>query len=307
LGPDRLAIAKAEFDAMVSDGTASPSESSWASALQIVTKKDNGWRPCGDYRALNARTIPDRYPVRHVQDYSHQLAGCNIFSKIDLVRAYNEIAVNPSDIQKTAITTPFGLFVFPYMSFGLHNAAQTLQQFMADTLRGFDFCFAYLDDILIFSRTPEEHECHLHATFERLKSQGILINPTKCVFRTSEVTFLGHKVSTEGSRPLDERIAHIQDFPLPKTINQLRPFLGMLNFYRRFLPQAAAAQAPLNDILSGPSIKGTKPIVWTPELENAFDQCKLSLSRATLLAHPDPTMQLVLVIDAYTTSTGAVL
>jgi hypothetical protein len=108
------------------------------------------------------------------------------------------------------------------MSFGLRNATQTFQRFMDDTLRGLDFCFAYLDNILIFSQTPEKHECHLRATFERLKSQGILINPNKCVFRTSEVTFLGHKVSAEGSRLLDERITHLQDFPLPKTINQLR-------------------------------------------------------------------------------------
>jgi len=154
---------------MLREDTVRCSDGSWSSALHLIPK-DNGWHPCGGYRALNARTIPDRYPVRHIHDYSHHLAGCTTFSIIDLVRAYHQIPVHLDGVQKTAITTPFGLFEFPFMSFGLQNAAQTFQQFMDEILRGFDFCFTYIDDILVFSCSLEEHERHLRKLFSQLKA-----------------------------------------------------------------------------------------------------------------------------------------
>jgi hypothetical protein len=193
------------------------------------------------------------------------------------------------------------------MSFGLRNAAQTLQRFMDEVLRGLDFCFGYLDDIFIFSRTVEEHEQHRRTLFDRLHGHGILVNPAKCVFSAPQVTFLGYKVSSEGSRPLEERVTNLRDCPPPKTASQLRRFLGMLNFNRRFLTHDAATQAPLHAALSGPRVKGSHPIAWKPDLHMAFEECKASLTRATLLEHPDPTAPLALVTDASTIAMGAVL
>jgi len=141
---------------MLNDGTARSSEGSCSSAVHLFPKKDRGWGPCGDYRELNARTIPNRYPVCYINDYSHLLAGFTIFLAIDLVRAYHQILVHSDDVHNTAFTIPFWLFEFALISLVLRNAAQTFQRFMDEILRGFDFCFAYIYDILVYSRTPEE-------------------------------------------------------------------------------------------------------------------------------------------------------
>ena len=148
------------------------------------------------------------------------------------------------DICKTAITTPFGLFEFTKMPFGLRNAAQTFQRFMDEVTRGLDFVYVYIDDILIASTNALAHEVHLRLLFDRFRQYGVVINPAKSVFGVSSLEFLGHKVSANGIQPLDSKVQAIRDFPLPTSLTKLREFLGLVNFYRRFLPRCSYIVQP---------------------------------------------------------------
>jgi len=193
------------------------------------------------------------------------------------------------------------------MYFGLRNAAQTFQRFIDEVLRDLDFCYAYIDDAMVATASEEEHEQHLRILFQRFNEYGVLLNPAKCVFGATEVTFLGYTVSAAGTRPLEEKVAAINRFQRPVLVKDLRRFLGMLNFYRRFIPQAASIQAPLHAEVAGPKVKGSQSVDWTPAMVQAFEDCKASLSHATLLAHPDPSAALALFTEASDTAIGAAL
>lgn len=308
LPPDRYVKAKKEFQIMQELGICRPSKGAWASPLHIVPKKDGNIRPCGDYRMLNAITKPDRYPVPRLQNFTYVLAGKKVYSRLDVNRAFNCIPVAEADIEKTAVITPFGLWEFTKMPFGLRNSAQTFQRFMDNNvLQGLDYIFAYIDDVIVASDDIISHRRHLEEVFRRFNEFGITINISKCSFGQEKLEFLGFEVSTSGIRPLDHKVKAIVDFPRPTTVEELRRYLGMLNFYRSHIPHAADNQAEMNKYLHNSKRKDKTKIEWTVKAEEEFEQSKVSLQKAILLSHPIADSTMTLMTDASNTSVGASL
>ena len=230
LDPQKYAAAKAEFERMEKAGIVRRSNSPWASALHMVPKPDSSWHPCGDFRRLNNATVPDKYRIPNIRDFTNNVAGSHMFSTLDLMKGYYQVEMFPDDIPKIAIITPFSLFEFVWMSFGLRNAGSTFQHLMDRVLAGLPFIFIYLDDVLVASPDHASHRHHLRKVLRRLRENGLTINPQKSVFSQEEVKFLGHGVSASRICPLPGHVEAVVQFPRPLTPFDLQHFLGLMNF-----------------------------------------------------------------------------
>ena len=251
LSHERLAFIKQEIQQLLASSIVVPSSLPYASPIHIVPKQKPGdFRMVDDYRALSNVLEPDRYPLPYLADFVDTAQGCTIFSTLDCHKGYHQIPVAKQDQQKTAVITPVGLYGYTKMPFGMRDCGNTFQRFMDQVTRGLDFCFAYVDNVLVASSSFEEHKSHMHELMRRFAHYGVVLNKDKCVFSVSEITFLGHLVTQEGIKPLHQKVEAIENFSPPINLRQLRRFLGMVYNYRRFIPNCADTLRPLKAYIS---------------------------------------------------------
>jgi hypothetical protein len=217
-------------------------------------------RMCIDYRALNAQTIRNRYALPRIDELLDRLHGAKIYSKLDLTSGYHQIAVHPKDRLKTAFRTRYGHYEFNVMPFGLTNAPATFQTLMNDIFRDLlDVCVVvYLDDILVYSKTRADHEKHLRMVLERLQKHQLYAKLSKCSFFVTEIEYLGHIISPNGMRPNPKLVEALQKFPRPTTLKELQSFLGLANYYRKFIKDYSSIATSLTDATRNAS--QTRPI-----------------------------------------------
>ncbi|XP_034565104.1 uncharacterized protein LOC117830889 isoform X1 [Notolabrus celidotus] len=304
--PERLLVAlKKEVDLMLSLGIIEASKSEWCNPVVLVPKKDGSIRFCIDFRYLNSISLFDSYPTPRIDDLLERLGKAKYLTTLDLCKGYWQVPLTEQSRKLTAFRTPWGLFQFTVLPFGLHGAPATFQRLMDQVLSDFSgFAAAYLDDIVIYSNTWEEHLEHLQAVMDRIHSAGLTVNPSKCVFAAAETEYLGHIIGNGVIRPQVSKIQAMESCPLPQTRKQLRSFLGMAGFYHRFIPQFSTRAALLTDLTGS---RSPNQIQWTEEAVAAFQDLQKSLSKQPVLYSPNFDEHFILQTDASDRGLGAVL
>ena len=297
---------------MLEGGVIKESCSPWAAPIVLVQKKCGAWRFCVDYRKLNNITHKDAFPLPRIEDSLTSLNQAEWYSTLDLASGYWQVEVEESDKEKTAFTTPFGLFEFERMPFGLCNAPATFQRLMQRCLgeQLTESALVYLDDVIVFSKNFSDHLDHLESVFQALGRYGLKLRPEKCHLFQKQVKFLGHVVGSQGVSPDPDKVAAVADWQPPSTVRQVRAFLGFVGYYRRFIRDFAKIAKPLNELLSGTGRsrgRRSPPIQWTDQCEVAFQQLKQALLQAPILAYADYTLPFIVYTDASNCGLGAVL
>ncbi|KAK3549656.1 hypothetical protein QTP86_005410 [Hemibagrus guttatus] len=276
-----------------------------AAGFFFVGKKDGGLRPCIDYRGLNAITVPYPYPLPLVPAALEQLRGARIFTKLDLRSAYNLVRIREGDEWKTAFHTTHGHYEYRVMPFGLTNAPAVFQALINGVFQDLlgKGVIAYIDDILVYSKSLEEHVLHVREVLSRLQRHHLYVKLEKCEFHRRTVTFLGYVISQRGVEMDMVKVRAVTDWPAPTTVRELQRFLGFANFYRRFIRNYSSVAGPLTSLLRGKP----KRLAWTDQARAAFQQLKESFTSAPILRHPDPDLPFVVEVDASSSGLGAVL
>ena len=295
---------EAKLDELIAQGILVPvNYSEWASPLVLVPKADKSVRICGDYKVtINQYLDIDKYPLPTPQDLFATLSGGKYFTTLDLKNAYQQMIVDEDSRKYLTVNMSKGLFQYTRLPYGVASAPSIFQNAMDQILQGLEGVICYLDDILISGKDEAQHLERLDAVLSRLEKCGLKLKKAKCQFMTTEVVYLGHVITEQGIAATPMKVSAIVDAPQPRNVTELRSFLGMLNYYAKFIPDLATLIHPLNELL-----QSHRPFKWTSECDNAFNAAKAELLAETVLTHYDVTKPLRLACDASQYGIGAVL
>ncbi|KAL0534055.1 hypothetical protein IC582_028332 [Cucumis melo] len=304
MAPAELKELKVQLQELLDKGFIRPSVSPWGAPVLFVKKKDGSMRLCIDYRELNKVTVKNRYPLPRIDDLFDQLQGATVFSKIDLRSGYHQLRIKDEDVPKTAFRSRYGHYEFIVMSFGLTNAPAVFMDLMNRVFREFldTFVIVFIDDILIYSKTEAEHEEHLRMVLQTLRDNKLYAKFSKCEFWLKQVSFLGHVVSKAGVSVDPAKIEAVTGWTRPSTVSEVRSFLGLAGYYRRFVENFSRIATPLTQLTR----KGV-PFVWSKACEDSFQTLKQKLVTAPVLTVPDGSGSFVIYSDASKKGLGCVL